>query len=178
MATLNRTLDPQVAPRAEHSAAAGREAPPRLLRCLVVSSSAARRRLIRAAAERQAWDAIICRDAGEFLRAVFKRSVPLVLVDLPGEESADYWALRDAASQAKQISMGLLAVAGASASDGEELWARSMGAWSYLSEVHAQRGFEFMFSEARSALARCGGDRGSDERLASAVREDGLDEGL
>jgi hypothetical protein len=174
MATLNRTLDPQADPRAELSAAGGRDAPPRLLRCLVVSSSAARRRLIRAAAEQQAWDAIVCRDAGEFLRVVFKRSVPLVLVDLPVEETVEYWALRDAASRAKQASAGLLAVAGAGAIDGEELWARSLGAWSYLSEVHAQRGFEFMFSEARSALARCGGDRGTDESLAAAEWEDGM----
>jgi hypothetical protein len=133
-------------------------APPRLLRCLVVSASATRRKLIRAAAESEAWDAIVCRDAGEFLRNAFKRCVPLMIVDLPGEESADYWALRDAASTARQINAALVAVAGHGIREGEELWARQLGAWTYLSEAHTQRGFELVFSEARSAVARCSRD--------------------
>ncbi len=154
MAVVNRTLNPLLAPRVEMTAGSGQAAPPRLLRCLIVSTSAARRKLIRASAEQQAWEAIVCRDAGEFLRAVFKRSVPLVVVDLPGEESPDYWALRDATDRAKQATTGLVAIAGVGASEGEELWARKLGAWSYLSEAQSQRGFEFVFDEARTALAR------------------------
>jgi hypothetical protein len=34
------------------------------------------------------------------------------------------------------------------------LWARSLGAWAYLSDAHVQRGFEFVLSEAREAIAR------------------------
>ncbi|HYO25057.1 MAG TPA: hypothetical protein VEQ85_08905 [Lacipirellulaceae bacterium] len=98
----------------------------------------------------------MCRDAGQFLRAVFKRSVPLVLVDLPASESAAYWTLRDATDRARQVSAALVVVAGSGAVEGEELWARSLGAWSYLSEAHGQRGFEFVLSEARTALARKG----------------------
>jgi hypothetical protein len=129
-------------------------APPHVLRCLVVSTSADRRRLIRGAAEAQAWDAIVCRDAGEFLREAFKRSVPLVLVDLPGQESAEYWELREAADRVKQITKSLLLVAGSGAEAGEELWARSLGAWAYLSDASVQRGFEFVLSEAREAMER------------------------
>jgi hypothetical protein len=164
MATVNRTLDPVLAPRAEFSAATSRGAPPRLLRCLVVSGSASRRRLIRAAAEREAWDAMICRDAGEFLRAAFKRSMPLMVVDLPAEDSPDYWALREATAAAKQINTALVLVAGFAAHDGEERWARQLGAWSYLSEAHTQRGFEFVLSEARAALARSAGDEFGNDR--------------
>lgn len=152
MATVNSTLNPVLAPRVESTSGGARSAPPRLLRCLVVSSVAARRRLIRSAAEQQTWDAIVCRDAGEFLRAAFKRSVPLVVVDLPAEDSPDYAALRDATAHAKQITSALLVVAGAN--EREELWARKLGAWSYLSESHSQRGFELVFSEARAAIAR------------------------
>jgi hypothetical protein len=123
----------------------------------VVSSSAERRRLIREAAEAQAWDAIVCRDAGEFLRVEFKRSVPLVLVDLPREASTDYWELREAADRAKQVTQSLLVVAGTSADGDEELWARSLGAWAYLSDAHVQRGFEFVLREAREAIARSAG---------------------
>jgi hypothetical protein len=110
--------------------------------------------LIRAAAEQEAWDAIVCRDAGEFLRAAFKRSVPLMIIDLPSEESPSYWALRDATDRTKQVSDALVAVAGVGACDGEELWARSLGAWSYFSEAFSQRGFEVLFSEARIAIQR------------------------
>lgn len=150
MATLKRTLNPVLAPRVESTMGGARSAPPQLLRCLVVSSVAARRRLIRTAAEEQTWEAIVCRDAGEFLRAAFKRSVPLMVVDLPDEDSPDYLALRDATANAMGVSNALLIVAGAS--EHEELWARKLGAWSYLSESHSQRGFEFVFSEARAAI--------------------------
>jgi DNA-binding response OmpR family regulator len=128
-------------------------APPHVLRCLVVSSLAERRRLIRTAAEAQAWDAITCRDAGEFLRVAFKRSVPLIIVDLPRVGGADYRELREAADRARQCSPSLLLVAG-SGGDGEEIWARSLGAWSYLSEAVGQRSFELALSEARLAVER------------------------
>src|SRR5262245_25862780 len=82
MATMRRTQSLAPSPREDAAAVSARAAPPRLLRCLVVSPCAERRRLIRAAAESQAWDAILCRDAGEFLRAAFKRLVPLIVVDL------------------------------------------------------------------------------------------------
>jgi hypothetical protein len=154
MATLNRTPSAELAPQGESAVVGARAAPPHLLRCLVVSTSADRRRLIREAAETQAWDAIVCRDAGEFLRVAFKRSVPLVLVDLPRQTTAEYWELREAATRAKQVTQSLVLVAGSGADSGEELWARSLGAWAYLSDAHVQRGFEFVLSEAREAIAR------------------------
>lgn len=153
MATLNRTPSAVLAPKGEPVKIAGRASPPHVLRCLVVSLSPERRRLIRAAAEAQAWDAIICRDAGEFLRVAFKRSVPLVIVDMPPEGAVAYSEVRDATERVKQISQSLLLVTGAG--DGpEEIWARSLGAWGYLNEAHSQRGFEFVLSEARNAIAR------------------------
>ena len=154
MATVNRTPSAVLAPQGESAVVGALSAPPHVLRCLVVSTCADRRRLIRAAAEAQTWDAIVCRDAGEFLREAFKRSVPLVLVDLPGQASAEYWELREATDRAKQVTQSLLLVAGSGAEAGEELWARSLGAWAYLSDAHVQRGFEFVLSEAREAIAR------------------------
>jgi hypothetical protein len=154
MATVNRTPSAVLAPQGESAVVGARAAPPQLLRCLVVSTSAERRRLIREAAEAQTWDAIVCRDAGEFLRVAFKRSVPLLLVDLPRDVSPEYWELREAAASAKQVTQSLLMVAGSGVEAGEELWARSLGAWAYLSDAHVQRGFEFVLSEAREAIAR------------------------
>jgi hypothetical protein len=120
----------------------------------VVSRHAERRRLIRAAAEAQAWEAIICRDAGEFLRVAFKRCVPLVLIDLPAENSPDYWEMRYAAERSHEITRSLMAIAGSGADAAEEVWARSLGAWAYLSEGRGQRGFEFLLQEAREAVER------------------------
>jgi hypothetical protein len=154
MATVNRTPSAELATQGESAVVGARAAPPHLLRCLVVSTCAERRRLIREAAEAQAWDAIVCRDAGEFLRVAFKRSVPLMLIDLPRETNADYWELREAVDRARHITQSLILVAGSGAESGEELWARSLGAWAYLSEAHVQRGFEFVLSEARDAIAR------------------------
>ena len=143
-----------LAPGGEEKQIVQRAAPPHLLRCLVVSLSAERRRLIRSAAETQAWDAIICRDAGEFLRAAFERSVPLMIVDLPREGSADYRELRDATEHARQMSKSLLLVSGYAGNGVEEVWARGLGAWGYLNEANSQRSYEFMLSEARLAIAR------------------------
>ncbi|WP_152097673.1 hypothetical protein [Lacipirellula parvula] len=121
---------------------------------MVVSLSADRRRLIRSAAEAQAWDAIVCRDAGEFLRAVFKRSVPLIVVDLPEATATGYGDLKDAAQRAHELSNALLLVAGNASDVREEIWARQLGAWVYLNECNGQRGFEYLLEEARLALER------------------------
>lgn len=154
MATVNRTQTAVLAPRSDAVRVTARAAPPQLLRCLVVSLSSDRRRLIRAAAEAQAWDAIMCRDAGEFLRMAFKRSVPLVLIDLPAQLGDSYQELKGATERVKEISDSLLLVAGSTAESGEELWARCLGTWAYLSEASSQRGFEFVFEEARQVIER------------------------
>jgi hypothetical protein len=94
-----------------------------------------------------------------------------VLVDLPREASAEYWELREAADRAKQITQSLVLVAGSGVEPGEELWARSMGAWAYLSDAHVQRGFEFVLSEAREAIARNSGLLTANSHMQSS--EDG-----
>lgn len=154
MATENGTLTAVLAPRGEAAKVVARSAPPQLLRCLVVSLSADRRRLIRTAAEAQAWDAIICRDAGEFLRAAFKRSVPLIVVDLPDASSPAYGELLGATERVKEISGSLMMVAGTGVDATEEVWARQLGAWAYFCEANSQRGFEFLLHEARQAVER------------------------
>jgi hypothetical protein len=78
----------------------------------------------------------------------------LVLVDLPSQASAEYWELREATGRVKEVTQSLVLVAGSGAESGEELWARSLGAWAYLSDAHVQRGFEFVLSEAREAITR------------------------
>lgn len=111
--------------------------------------------MIRAAAEIYAWDAIVCRDAGEFLRVAFKRTAPLIVVDLPAEGSTAYGPLKEATERIHGISRALLTVAGSGAA-AEEIWARGLGVWSYLSEAETQESLGFVFDEARRAAVRSG----------------------
>lgn len=154
MATVNGTPTAVLAPRGEAARVVARSAPPQLLRCIVVSLSADRRRLIRTAAEAQAWDAIVCRDAGEFLRAAFKRSVPLIVVDLPDASSLAYGELKGLVERTKEITNSLMLVVGTGTDELEEVWARQLGAWAYLCEANSLRGFEFLLREARQAIER------------------------
>lgn len=158
MATLNQTVHQAPAPEGQsvRSGTDSAVAPPHTLRCLVVSIDASRRRMIRAAAEAEAWDAIMCRDAGEFLREAFKHAAPLLLVDLPPPDDLGYSALRDAAEHARQINAGLLAVSGRSGPPDEEVWARSLGAWVYVCQALRPEHFYPLFSDARHAAARRG----------------------
>lgn len=154
MATVNGTPTAVLAPRGDSAVVVERSAPPQLLRCMVVSLSAERRRLIRTAAEAQAWDAIVCRDAGEFLRTAFKRSVPLIVVDMPATSSPAYADLKGVVERAKEITHSLMLVVGTETDVAEELWARQLGAWAYLCEANSLRGFEFLLEEARHAVER------------------------
>lgn len=154
MATVNGTPTAVLAPCGESARVVARSAPPQLLRCMVVSLSADRRRLIRTAAEAQTWDAIVCRDAGEFLRTAFKRSVPLIVVDLPDASSLAYCEIKGVVEQAKQITSSLMLIVGTGTDGSEEVWARQLGAWAYLCEANSLRGFEFLLREARQAVER------------------------
>lgn len=129
-------------------------APPGLLRCLIVSWSEQRAKRLQSAAAKEAWEAIFCSDAHQFLRNVFQWKVPLTLIDLPQSDSAEYAELQDATIKAKRASDALIVICGASEDPEEELWARQLGAWSYLPEVSRPASIEWVFSEARKALAK------------------------
>ncbi len=129
-------------------------APPGLLRCLVVSWSDQRAGLFRAAAESEAWQAVVCQDVGQFMRHVFRLNVPLTIVDLPHSDTAGYAELREAAERSRDASKSLLAVSVAESSTADELWARQLGAWAHLPEASDPAGLEMVFREARKALAR------------------------
>jgi len=130
------------------------KAPPGLLRCLVVSWSDQRAELFRAAAESEAWQAIVCRDVGQFVRNIFRLKVPLTIVDLPRSDATSYTELREAAARSRDVSKSLLVVSAAQAGAADELWARQLGAWAHLPEASDPAGLELVFREARKALAR------------------------
>ncbi|MEQ8836640.1 MAG: hypothetical protein RID07_07530 [Lacipirellulaceae bacterium] len=121
--------------------------------CLIFASSGERQRFLRASAEAQAWDAIICCDTGEFLRCVFRRRVPLIIIDVPEEDKVSQ-ELRRAAQSAVRSQDSLLVFCGKASTSEDELWARSLGAWSFLPEATSQEGMEFVLQQAREALCR------------------------
>jgi len=129
-------------------------APPGLLRCLVVSWSVERAELFRAAAESEAWQAMVCQDMGQFMRHVFRLKVPLTIVDLPRSDAAGYAELREAAARSRDASKSLLVVSVAQTSPADELWARQLGVWAHLPEASDPAGLEMVFREARKAIAR------------------------
>jgi len=130
------------------------KAPPGLLRCLVVSWSDQRAELFRAAAESEAWQAIVCRDVGQFIHNSFRLKVPLTIVDLPRSDATGYTELREATTRSREVSDSLLVVSAAQTEAADELWARQLGVWAHLPEASDSTGLELVFREARKALAR------------------------
>jgi len=125
-----------------------------MLRCLVVSWSEQRAELFRAAAENEAWQAIVCRDVGQFIRNFFRQNVPLTIVDLPRSDAAGYTELKEAAARSLEVSKSLLVVSVAQTGAADELWARQLGVWAHLPEVSDPAGLEMVFREARKAVAK------------------------
>lgn len=154
MASLNSTESPTPTVRTVRDRQRSTTTTAELMQCLVVSPSDERRQMIRAAARAQSWDAIICRNASEFLRSVFRRRVALIVVDLTRGEGVEYREMRRAAEDSTRLSDALLLVSGAGASIDEEVWARSLGVWSYLPHADCIRGFEHVLGEAQEAIAR------------------------
>jgi len=155
MATVGETPFAATAPQRARGSISPRAVSADVMRCLAVSTSRLRRRAWSAAAELQAWEALICRDAGEFLRAAHTNRTPLIVVDLPADEtSADYRKLTDAVDQVRGMNDALIAVCGSNCSPNEEIWARCLGSWTYVNDLDGQSGMELLLGEARVALNR------------------------
>ncbi len=129
-------------------------APPGLLRCLIYSWNDSRAEGLQSAAENEAWDAIVCNNAGKFIKHLFRMKVPLTIVDLPEPNQVNYQKMREASAKVCDISDSLLILCGNSEDSSEEIWARGLGAWSYLPQVTNPRKINWVFEEARKAVAR------------------------
>ena len=129
-------------------------APPGLLRCLILSWSDQRAQRFQSAAEREAWEAIVCSSAKKFLRNVFQQKIPLTVVDLPQAKFDDYEELQNATAKVCEVSDSLLIICGAGEDENEETWARQLGVWAYVPNVAQPAEFDWVFIEARKALAQ------------------------
>lgn len=129
-------------------------APPGLLRCLILSWSDQRAQRLQKAAEKEAWEVIVCSGARKFLQHVFRQKVPLTLVDLPQVEFENYKELRGATAKVREVSDSLLIICGAEENEREETWARELGVWAYVSDATQPADLNWVFVEARKALAQ------------------------
>ncbi|MDC0935441.1 hypothetical protein OAS39_04070 [Pirellulales bacterium] len=154
MASLNSIKDLTPAARASREERHSRQIASACMQCLVVAPTDDRRQMIRDAAQTQAWDVTVCSNSTEFLRCVFRQKVALIVIDLPRDESGEYRQMRNAAEDAVRLSDALLLVSGAGASADEEIWARSLGVWSYLPHADCEHGFQHVLSAAQDAIGR------------------------
>lgn len=129
-------------------------APPSLLRCLILSWSDQRAQRLQLAAEKEDWEAIVCSGTSKFFRYVFQQKVPLTVVDLPRTELDNYTELRNATTKVCEVSDSLLIICGAGENESEETWARQLGVWAYVPHVARPADLDWVFVEARKALAQ------------------------
>ena len=153
-ASSQTTGSERVSPKGEVQAPVRVLAPPGLLRCLILSWSDQRAKGLQSAAEKEAWETIVCSNAAKFIKHTFQQKVPLALVDLPHVEMAVYAEMHKATVKVCEVSDSLLIVCGAGENTSEELWARELGVWSYLPEVTQPSQLDWLFVEARKALAK------------------------
>ncbi|WP_148072717.1 hypothetical protein [Bythopirellula goksoeyrii] len=125
-----------------------------MLHCLMLTWCDERSDLLRAAAENESWHPTVNLEIQEFLRNLFRLRLPLTLIDLPALDSGAYPKVQQAASHASEIGNSQVIVCGNEGQCQEELWARSLGVWAYLPGDGGLAGLEYLFSDARQALAK------------------------
>ncbi|WP_146451143.1 hypothetical protein [Bythopirellula polymerisocia] len=125
-----------------------------MLHCLMLTWSDERAGLLRNAAESESWRSTVNRDVQEYLRNLFRLRVPLTLIDLPCLKSNSYVGIQQAASHASELGSSQVIICGNDNHREEEIWARGLGVWAYLPGDRGPAGLEFVFGDARQALAK------------------------
>lgn len=160
MATLNSNGSPSLSTQSQRASTGERTTDAELYQCLIVAPLEQRRRMIRTAAEAQHWKAVVCGDAADFMRWVFRKKVALIVVDLDHPNASErsfqriYDELRQAVENSARVSDALLLISGNSAQADEEIWARGLGVWSYLPNADSRQGLEHVLRDAHDAVAR------------------------
>jgi hypothetical protein len=129
-------------------------AQPTLLHCLVVSEDVERRAFFEATAQSVGWQVTALADANSASNAANRFRHALVIVDLDGVESGNSSSLRTLVEQFSADAQRLLIVCGTEGNPLEEIWARQLGAWLYLSGVDFTCDVESLCSEARQVMQK------------------------
>jgi len=106
-----------------------------LLHCLIVAESAERREFLAQQATEAGWRVTVCADAHAASAAAKRWRHALVMVDLDGPEPSSASSLRSFTESLAGDARQLLIVCGSESNPLEEIWARQLGVWLYLSGI-------------------------------------------
>ena len=125
-----------------------------ILECLIVSTDADRREVLSQAAAEQGWSAVVCGDA-ETARNVSSRiAVKMAIVDLERPQPAAASSFRELSGELAEAGGPLLVLCGADGDIAQEIWARQLGAWLYLSGMAGGDAMAMLCSEARKVVEK------------------------
>jgi hypothetical protein len=108
-----------------------------LLHCLVVAENAERRAFLAESARAAGWEVTVCAGASAASVAANRYRQSLAIVDLADLEAGAASSLRTLTEQLTSGSSPLVMICGAEGNALEEIWARQLGVWLYLSGVDA-----------------------------------------
>ncbi len=126
------------------------------LECLVVSTNSGRRELLSQAAKDNGWATVVCGDADTARHLANRIAVKLAIIDLERPNPAETGGLRELSSEVARAGGPLLVVCGAEGDVQQEIWARQLGAWFYLSGLADAdpEGLSLLCSEARHIVEK------------------------
>jgi DNA-binding NtrC family response regulator len=108
-------------------------APKSTLECLIISTDNNRRELLSQAATDNGWSAIVCADSDTACRLADRIAFKLAIIDMERSSPAESGGLRELSAELGRADGPLLVVCGAEGDVQQEIWARQLGAWLYLS---------------------------------------------
>jgi len=123
-----------------------------LLHCCVVSQNAERREFLAKAAKAAGWQVTAYADPSTASNAAHRFRHALSIVDLDGLEPGTASGFRTLAEQLSSDSQRLLMVCGTDGNALEEIWARQLGVWLYLSGVDLSCDITSICSEAKQVV--------------------------
>jgi hypothetical protein len=128
------------------------------LECLIVSTHSGRREWLSQAAEDNGWSPLVCGDADTARHLANRIAVKLAIVDLERPAPGESGGLRELSSELAQAGGPLLVLCGADGDLQQEIWARQLGAWLYVSGLDDAdtEGVNQLCCEARCLVERTG----------------------
>lgn len=106
-----------------------------LLHCLIVSENAERRAFLAESARAAGWETTVCADASAAGVAANRHRQSLAIVDLADCEPCTAGELHTLTEHLGAGVSPLVMICGAEGNSLEEIWARQLGVWLYLSGV-------------------------------------------
>jgi hypothetical protein len=125
-----------------------------LLHCLIVSEDAERREFLAESARVAGWEVTVCAEASAASLAANRIRHSLVIVDLADLEKSTATNFRTLAEQLTSGASPLVMICGAEGNALEEIWARQLGVWLYLSGVDSTCDVTSLCSDAKQVVQK------------------------